>query len=222
MQTAILPEQFPYTRGRKWLRVFQLRHDKDTPARQALIRSMFEDDGFVASVDYPPSMFVPDLVEMYPGAKFVLTTRESAAVWKASFDATIGVMGGWWWKLAVWPLPSQRLHFRPIAVLWERLCEERYGAGIYARENNARAYEAHNALVRKVVPRERLLEGPEALGWEPLCTFLGVDVPVGVEYPRGNERAKLQRWFREGAVAGCVVWVMWAVGLAMMLWWLYF
>lgn len=94
--------------------------------------------------------------------------------------------------------------------------------GVYDVVGNGKAYEGHNALVREVVPRERLLEGHEALGWERLCGFLGVEAPEGVEYPQGNTRAELQRWFREGMVVGCVVWAMWAVGLGVTAWWLYY
>jgi hypothetical protein len=39
------------------------------------------------------------------------------------------------------------------------------------------AYERHNAEVKKIVPRQRLLEWRAAEGWSPLCHALGVPVP---------------------------------------------
>jgi hypothetical protein len=57
------------------------------------------------------------------------------------------------------------------------------------------AYTAHYALVRKLVPKERLLELELGSGdeLEKLCAFLGRDVPVDAdgklkEYPRVNDK----------------------------------
>ena len=49
-----------------------------------------------------------------------------------------------------------------------------------------KVYEDHYALVRKVTPKERLLEYKFGQGWEPLCEFLGKEVP-DVPFPRVND-----------------------------------
>jgi hypothetical protein len=49
----------------------------------------------------------------------------------------------------------------------------------------------HNAHVRKVVPKERLLEWEVTQGWEPLCEFLGKKAP-DTAFPRINEGAMLR------------------------------
>ena len=43
-------------------------------------------------------------------------------------------------------------------------------------------------MVRKLVPKERLLEYRIEEGWGPLCEFLGEDVAMlnGEEFPKGN------------------------------------
>ena len=43
-------------------------------------------------------------------------------------------------------------------------------------------------MVRKLVPKERLLEYRIEDGWGPLCEFLGEDVSLleGEEFPKGN------------------------------------
>jgi hypothetical protein len=43
-----------------------------------------------------------------------------------------------------------------------------------------------------MVPSERLLVYKLGSGWEPLCRFLGKDVPRGVEFPRVNETEELK------------------------------
>ena len=49
----------------------------------------------------------------------------------------------------------------------------------------------HNAHVRKVVPKDRLLEWQVTEGWEPLCQFLGKPAP-DTPFPRINEGAMLR------------------------------
>jgi hypothetical protein len=46
------------------------------------------------------------------------------------------------------------------------------------------------------VPKERLLEFEPAMGWGPLCEFLGVDVPQGRAYPRVNDKDSFGERFR--------------------------
>lgn len=42
-------------------------------------------------------------------------------------------------------------------------------------------------MVRKMVPRENLLEYQIQDGWEPLCKFLGKNIPSEVPFPNGND-----------------------------------
>lgn len=66
-----------------------------------------------------------------------------------------------------------------------------------------RVYEEHNARVRALVPKERLLEFHPRDGWGPLCGFLGKDVPEG-EFPKFNETRVWREIFRSGEVWGKV------------------
>jgi hypothetical protein len=54
------------------------------------------------------------------------------------------------------------------------------------RELAKQRYKEHYEHVRRFVPKERLLEFKNEDGWEPLCKFLGHDVPAD-EYPRVND-----------------------------------
>lgn len=54
------------------------------------------------------------------------------------------------------------------------------------RENAKATYLAHNELVKRVVPKDKLLLYRMGSGWEPLCRFLGKRVP-GEEFPFENE-----------------------------------
>lgn len=52
---------------------------------------------------------------------------------------------------------------------------------------SAKHYLEHNELVRKVCPPEKLLEFKLGTGWEPLCEFLGKDIP-DTPYPNTNDK----------------------------------
>ncbi|KAH7125811.1 P-loop containing nucleoside triphosphate hydrolase protein [Dactylonectria macrodidyma] len=51
------------------------------------------------------------------------------------------------------------------------------------------AYARHNKYVRGAVPSEQLLEFKLSDGWEPLCRFLGKEVP-NVPFPHVNDSAE--------------------------------
>jgi hypothetical protein len=57
---------------------------------------------------------------------------------------------------------------------------------IKAREK----YREHYALIRRIVPREGLLEYKLGSDWKPLCEFLGKEIP-NVEFPRVNETGSM-------------------------------
>lgn len=46
-------------------------------------------------------------------------------------------------------------------------------------------WEEYNAMIRGLVPKERLLEYHIREGWEPLCMWLGKDIPKK-EMPNWN------------------------------------
>jgi len=49
-------------------------------------------------------------------------------------------------------------------------------------------YNEHYEHIRKICPKERLLEFKFGMGWEELCGFLGTEVPEG-SYPKLNDQA---------------------------------
>ncbi|KAJ8129271.1 hypothetical protein O1611_g4363 [Lasiodiplodia mahajangana] len=56
--------------------------------------------------------------------------------------------------------------------------------------NEARARDAYDNYfrqIREMVPPERRLEYKMGSGWEPLCSFLGVEVP-DVPFPEANDK----------------------------------
>ena len=75
----------------------------------------------------------------------------------------------------------------------KRLIWQRFHRGTMASRDAARErYLEHEREVREVVPPEQLLVFRATDGWEPLCDFLGLDVP-NEPFPRVNERRQMRR-----------------------------
>jgi hypothetical protein len=140
--------------------------------------------------DFPPIVFAPELIAAYPEAKVILVERDIEA-WYKSFEKTI-----------IWNM------FNPIVIFvvnldyslgrfsaQTRTMVRGYFGASTKEEFQARArptYVKHYEIVRKVTPKDRLLDFQLTDGWEPLCRFLGKEVP-NVPFPRINEAADFQR-----------------------------
>lgn len=138
-------------------------------------------DGYKSTADAPGCFFFEQLVAYYPEAKFILTVRPSDS-WYASASETVlseSVMA------RVSGTPAER--FLRGAFL------DRYEGRHADKTYMIDAYETHNAEVRRVVPKERLLVNSPGDGWESICDFLQVPVPA-TPFPRVNERAQ---WVRK-------------------------
>lgn len=160
-------------------------------------------DGYRSTTDYPGFYFWKDLMRTFPEAKIILTTRP-AAEWYESAKSTIytappGPLG----KLRILTrlpfspyLRSMLPVFKIIDHLWDDIFEGRFEDREYA----VAKYEQMNQDVIDGVPAERLLVYTVAEGWEPLCEFLGVDVP-STPLPHTHRRAEFADMIR-GIKAG--------------------
>lgn len=198
----VLDDSFPYRKGRRWQQVYDIT---DKARRQAAMRDIFEAGEYRATCDFPPSSFADDLVEMYPDAKFVLSVRKTPEAWRASFNNTIGLCRTPWHVAATYLMPMQRMLLQPLCKQWDALNTARYRTRTYCTDSTE-VYLRHNEWVRKVIPKDRLLEHEASEGWEPLCGFLGVKTP-DVPYPHLNEGEDLRRWFLFLAGLGVFFWI---------------
>ena len=157
----------------------RIRHWEDAEAgRPTDWEALFE--GYRSVVDYPGCLYWRELVERYPKAKVLHTSRDPESWWESA-RATI-------YQSSTRPMPDmtpeQLRHRRYIdAAIWARMFQGRFEDKDYAI---ARVKE-HEAAVLREVPRERLLVYSVDQGWEPLCAFLGVAVP-DVPFPKLNTR----------------------------------
>lgn len=132
-------------------------------------------------LDVPCCFFVEELTTAYPDAKVILTMRD-VDKWLVSMHQTLFTVFAWpSWKILRYtdPLVVGRW-YRHVMLTFQIFCDNDYG------EKCRQGYLDYYQHVRDVVPKENLLEFHPSQGWEPLCQFLGVEVPDG-EYPHSND-----------------------------------
>ena len=140
-----------------------------------------------AVTDCPAACFAAELIAVYPTAKVIMNTR-NIDDWHRSIVDAFGkesalrkdkkkFFGGWFCAQDYWL--RRGFYYFYEAFYYGSL--EAHGKWVY-RE--------HVAMVRGMVPEERLLEYEIGEGWEPLCKFLGKEVPEE-EFPHGNMPGQL-------------------------------
>jgi len=147
--------------------------------------------GYNASTDLPVSLYFETLVEKYPDAKFILTTKSSDDAWFQSWELLVR-------KTSLIPrfvpwFPNIRKFDRYNRWLLSLLHkDDTFLTASHPFQQDPikvkQAYNDHNTRVREVIPADRLLEFHPKEGWEPLCKFLGKPVP-DLPFPHSNSSA---------------------------------
>jgi hypothetical protein len=144
--------------------------------------------GYRATVDWPACAFWRELADAYPNAKVLLSVRPPDR-WYASFRETI-------YQVLQRPLAEEEGLPGAMALGMARqvVTGRSFGGHLGDRDALVEAYERHNAAVRAGIAPERLLEFDVAQGWEPLCAFLGVEIPEE-PFPNVNDRGAFRAFF---------------------------
>jgi Sulfotransferase domain len=155
---------------------------------------------YEAAVDWPACTFYEDLMERNPHAKVILSVRDPER-WYESVRNTIYEL-----SVVVPRHPVYRIGYKLVSffvfrgpgnvdlageIIWQGTFDGRFEDKTYAIE----VFERHSAEVQRRVPEDRLLVYDVKAGWEPLCEFLGVEVPDEL-FPRTNDTAQMRRRLR--------------------------
>ncbi len=159
--------------------------------------------GFRSSLDWPAMTWWREMVDAHPSAKVILTVRDPWR-WYDSVARTVlwtlrrppGLAGAVaerllgatnWWYGALLPVMRAMILDRSLAGL----------AGDPG--GMVELFGRHTEEVRAYVPAERLLIFDVSQGWEPLCAFLGVEVP-DEPFPHLNDAEEFRRRHRRHRV----------------------
>jgi hypothetical protein len=154
-----------------------LEHPAHWPLWEQAIRgepvdweAIFADWG--STTDTPGCHFYKELAARYPEAKVVLSVRDPEK-WFASTQNTIlsGAVAGFHSARGSLPLVE--------ALGWGTDPRVHDKAWMLDR------YHRHNEAVQRAIPADRLLVYTVSDGWEPLCRFLGVEMP-DTPFPQVN------------------------------------
>ncbi|EMR65244.1 hypothetical protein UCREL1_7776 [Eutypa lata UCREL1] len=172
----------------------------------------------VAVTDAVGSVFAAELIAAYPDAKVILNQRDDIDAWHRSLvNANARVFLSWPVFLVFgalsWLSPDCFWAWQVyVRFMWPGLFRALDGNIATGMERNGKwVYREHYNMVRGLVPKERRLEWTVQDGWEPLCKFLGKDIP-DESFPRTNtgagwagQESKLMRRYLMGAVRTIVM-----------------
>ena len=132
---------------------------------------------YAATVDWPGCHFYASLAKRYPDAKVIHTVRDPQR-WFDSTQATI----------------FSPVMLKKIPPLMLEMCTKivysLFDHRIHDRDHAISVYEQHTRTVIDTIPADRLLVFDVRDGWEPLCRFLGHDIPDEA-FPRANDVEEL-------------------------------
>ena len=138
-----------------------------------------------AVVDFPACAFWRELMDVYPEGKMILSLHpKGSETWYQSCRETVYANT----SAAGASDSGKRFAEMMDRVVWNGFFEGKFEDKDWAISR----YDSHNQEVRDTVPEDRFLEFSAADGWEPLCAFLGIDVPDR-PFPMKNTRAEAGR-----------------------------
>lgn len=162
--------------------------------------------GFESTVDWPGGLFYKELMDAYPDAKVLLSTRDTES-WERSMRQTVWAVrhGGSLMRL----LSDAQVHVNPMwagfismidAIVWDATFKNRDSP-----EQMIEAFERHNEEVKATVPADKLLVWEIGDGWEPLCEFLELPVP-DMPFPHINDSTEFVNRVIDGSLLALNEW----------------
>ncbi|MFI6291848.1 sulfotransferase family protein [Nonomuraea sp. NPDC050790] len=166
--------------------------------------------GYRSAMDWPASHFWREQAAAYPEAKVVLTVRDPVR-WHASMRTLISSGPR---MLAAGDLPpaAERVlgSMRRLAPVMDSIGRAAFGPDFSMAQDMppvevaVEFFDLHTEAVKRAIEPERLLVFDVREGWEPLCAFLGAEVP-DEPFPHLNDadamKAMLARLTTEGVVS---------------------
>lgn len=131
----------------------------------------------------PAVAFSESLIAAYPDAKVILTLRDVDSWYNSMMNSVIPVSRS--------KLMQVLMYFDPVLLgRWIPMINILFFAffdGKPFEDVGKQKFREQYELVRRVVPKERLLEYRVGEGWDKLCSFLEVPVPDH-PFPHTNEQ----------------------------------
>src|SRR3954447_3197437 len=140
-------------------------------------------NGFQATVDFPCYPWYKEHMKQYPDAKVILTVRPFEN-WYTSFYSTIwqaqnpSEEQGMEMAERVASDPRLQSVMKVMGFAKQTINEGHFQGKFLDKEFMEKIFNDHNEEAKNYVPANKLLVFDVCEGWEPLCEFLGVEVPA--------------------------------------------
>jgi hypothetical protein len=125
--------------------------------------------------DYPAAAFPVELMAAYPEAAIILSVRSEESWYKSMMSTLIH----WYTR------PDRE------PGLMARLFHDNCWKSDFPANGTA-FFRAHNETVRQAAEGRKFLEYEPGMGWDPLCNFLGLQVPAEA-FPRSDDWASYKK-----------------------------
>uniref|UniRef100_A0A7S4HT83 Sulfotransferase domain-containing protein n=1 Tax=Odontella aurita TaxID=265563 RepID=A0A7S4HT83_9STRA len=204
-----------HNHGRQWAKAANDWKLKGNLTGIELLLSEIERLGYTVTLDMPMNFFASAFAELRPGAKVLLSVRDSVEKWVASlefvFDTLVHRFCVLPWRLvapeldAIWEMfslftdypmvpPTYPDHIaRPVP--WFEYVYTNPNFTPEGRNAWAACYRKHREhFERSITPRERLLVFNVKQGWKPLVPFLNLNLDENElgAFPFVNDRSTLK------------------------------
>ena len=144
--------------------------------------------GYQSCTDAPGCSFWRELADYYPDAKVLLSVRDPND-WFDSTQATVfsdEMLG--------------RQMGEQMQGFFAKIVTREFGEHLHDRDFMLAQFERRKQEVIAAIPAPRLLVYDVREGWEPLCAWLGVEVPE-TPFPHSNTREEMAQ-VRAGIASG--------------------
>jgi hypothetical protein len=169
-----------------------LDHFRDGRPMAEIVDDLYTTPGYSAAVDFPTAAVWKELASIYPNAKIVLTERESPEVWWESASQTILLRTG-----LIRFLSNVSPFFRNLdemcGYMFMRTFRFNEPREVTLSDKDAaiQSYVRNSEEARRFDPGRTLIFDVRQ-GWEPLCNFLGKEIPA-TSFPHSNTRADFHK-----------------------------
>jgi hypothetical protein len=167
---------------RSWISMCSLipaRTDTERAALADCLRNRLA--GFVAVTDSPAAGFAPELLELFPDALVICSTRDPAS-WEKSMAGSMSTAAVALVSVLLAPLPGLRYFPQFVDGLRKQYIH------LYGQKEplGQDVYHKHIAWLKCTIPEDRLVFFDVKDGWEPLCKALGKEIP-DMPFPKVND-----------------------------------
>ncbi|MFF0411686.1 sulfotransferase family protein [Kitasatospora sp. NPDC004745] len=154
-------------------------------------------EGRTSAVDGPCAVYYRQISEAFPEAKVILTVRDAEGWYRSTHDTLFQFV----LRSAENPPEPGSHQDRLLRVTSTMVWDGIFGGRFTDKDHAIEAYHRHNEEVVRALGADNVLVYDVKQGWEPLCAFLGVEVPEE-DFPHANDSAAMRQRIAQAAGAG--------------------